>query len=91
MKGQFVWVVVLAGTFLASGVGLVYTRHSNRQFYIQLQKLQVARDNLAMEWESLQLEQSTLLMDAAVEDKARRRLNMIVPDPAEVFYIKSNE
>lgn len=91
MKNHFSIVVLLAGTVLASGVGIVYTRHINRQFFIQLQKLQAERDNLDVEWESLQLEQSTLVMDAAVEDKARRRLNMIIPDPAEVFYIKPHE
>lgn len=91
MKNHFSIVVLLAGAVLASGVGIVYTRHINRQFFIQLQKLQAERDNLDVEWESLQLEQSTLVMDAAVEDKARRRLNMIIPDPAEVFYIKPHE
>ena len=44
-----------------------------------------------MEWEALQLEQSTLLMDAAIEDKARRRLNMLIPDPADVLYIKPHD
>ncbi|MBL8259767.1 MAG: cell division protein FtsL [Candidatus Competibacteraceae bacterium] len=91
MKNQFFIVALLAGTVLASGIGIVYTRHINRQLFIQLQKLQAERDNLDVEWESLQLEQSTLVMDAAVEEKARRRLNMIIPDPAEVFYIKPNE
>lgn len=91
MKSQLVLVAALAGAVLASGVGIVYTRHANRQFFVQLQKLQAERDDLDVEWESLQLEQSTLVMDAAVEEKARRRLNMIIPDPAEVFYIKPHE
>jgi len=88
MKAQLLTVLVLAGAVLASGVGVVYTRHVNRQFFIQLQKLQAERDTLDVEWESLQLEQSTLVMDAAVEEKARQRLNMMIPDPADVFYIK---
>ncbi|MBK8508024.1 MAG: cell division protein FtsL [Candidatus Competibacter sp.] len=91
MKAQLLTVLVLAGVVLASGVGVVYTRHVNRQFFIQLQKLQAERDTLDVEWESLQLEQSTLVMDAAVEEKARQRLNMMIPDPADVFYIKPND
>ncbi|HAO34159.1 MAG TPA: cell division protein FtsL [Candidatus Competibacter sp.] len=91
MKAQLLTVLVLAGAVLASGVGVVYTRHVNRQFFIQLQKLQAERDTLDVEWESLQLEQSTLVMDAAVEEKARQRLNMMIPDPADVFYIKPND
>lgn len=88
MKSQFLLIVLLAGTVLGSGVGVVYTRHANRQFFLQLQKLQAERDNLEVEWELLQLEQSTLVTDAAVEEMARKRLNMSTPDPGDVLYIK---
>ena len=91
MKSQFLLIVLLAGTVLGSGVGVVYTRHVNRQFFIQLQKLQAERDNLEVEWELLQLEQSTLVTDAAVEEMARKRLNMLTPDPGQVLYIKPHE
>ncbi|MBK7540381.1 MAG: cell division protein FtsL [Candidatus Competibacteraceae bacterium] len=91
MKGPLLVILLLAGAVLGSGVGVVYTRHLNRQFFIQLQKLQAERDSLDVEWEALQLEQSTLLMDAAIEDKARRRLNMLIPDPADVLYIKPHD
>ena len=62
-------------------------RHNNRQLFIQLQKLQVERDDLEVEWELLRLEQSTLVTDAAVENVARTRLNMLTPDPGTVLYI----
>lgn len=88
MKSQFLLIVLLAGAVLGSGVGVVYTRHANRQFFLQLQKLQAERDNLEVEWELLQLEQSTLVTDAAVEEMARKRLNMLTPDPGDVLYIK---
>lgn len=88
MKSQFLLIVLLAGAVLGSGVGVVYTRHANRQFFLQLQKLQAERDNLEVEWELLQLEQSTLVTDAAVEEMARKRLNMSTPDPGDVLYIK---
>lgn len=91
MKAHLSAILLLACAMLASGVGVVYTRHVNRQFFIQLQKLQSERDQLDVEWESLQLEQSTLVMDAAVEEKARQRLNMLIPDPTEVFYIKPHD
>ncbi|MBK8183633.1 MAG: cell division protein FtsL [Candidatus Competibacteraceae bacterium] len=91
MKSQLLIIVVLAGAVLASGVGVVYTRHINRQLFFQLQKLQAEKDNLDVEWESLQLEQSTLVTDFAVEEIARRRLNMLTPDPDEVLYILPHE
>ncbi len=91
MNGQFLMVALLTGTVLGSGVGVVYTRHANRQLFIQLQKLQAERDSLEVEWELLQLEQSTLVTDAAVEEIARKRLNMLTPDPGQVLYIKPHE
>ncbi|MFO1370993.1 MAG: cell division protein FtsL [Candidatus Competibacteraceae bacterium] len=87
MKSQTLLIVLLTVGVLASGVGLVYTQHTNRQRFIQVQKLQAERDSLEVEWEQLQLEQSTLVTDVAVEEVARKRLNMLTPDPGEVMYI----
>jgi len=87
VKNQFLLIVLLTCAILGSGVGLAYTEHTNRQMFIQLQKLQAERDTLEVEWELLQLEQSTLVTDAAVEEVARTRLNMRTPDPGEVLYI----
>jgi len=87
MISPFSQIVLLTGAVLASGVGVVYTQHTNRQLFIQLQSLQAERDQLEIEWELLQLEQSTLVTDIAVEKTARKRLKMRIPDPGEVFYI----
>ena len=91
MKSGILLIVVLAGAVLGSGVGVVYTQHANRQLFIQLQKLQAERDDIEIEWESLQLEQSTLVTDAVVEEMARKRLKMLIPDPGEVLYIAPHE
>lgn len=91
MKSQVLLIVLLTGAILASGTGLVYTQHTNRQLFIQMQKLQAERDNLEIEWELLQLEQSTLVTNIAIEEVARTRLNMLTPDPGEVFYITPHE
>lgn len=91
MKGSLSTVALLTLAVLGSGVGVVYTRHANRQLFERLQQLQTERDGLEIEWELLQLEQSTLLTDAAVEETARKRLNMRTPDPDEVLYIKPHE
>lgn len=91
MKSQVLLIVLLTGAILASGTGLVYTQHTNRQLFIQMQKLQAERDNLEIEWELLQLEQSTLVTNMALEEVARTRLNMLTPDPGEVFYITPHE
>ena len=84
---QILLIMLLACAVLGSGVGVAYTQHTNRQLFIQLQKLQAERDDLEVEWELLRLEQSTLVTDAAVENVARTRLNMLTPDPETVLYI----
>ena len=87
MKGQVLLVTVLTGAVLASGVGVVYTQHTNRRLFVEWRKLQAERDTLEVEWELLKLEQSTLETDAAVEAVARTRLNMVTPDPGAILYI----
>jgi cell division protein FtsL len=87
MNGQMLLVAFLTSAVFGSGVGVIYTQHANRQLFVQLQKLQAERDNLEVEWELLQLEQSTLVTNVAVEETARMRLNMVTPDPGEVLYI----
>ena len=49
MKKEVVLVALLAVAVLASGIGVVYTRHINRKWFIQLQQLNVERDNLEVE------------------------------------------
>ena len=87
MKSQVLLVAVLIVAVLGSGVGVVYTQHVNRRLFIESQKLQAERDDLEVEWELLQLEQSTLVTDAVVEAVARTRLNMLTPDPGTILYI----
>ncbi len=87
MKGLVLLVAVLIAAVLGSGLGVVYTQHSNRRLFIEWQKLQAERDTIEVEWELLRLEQSTLVTDAAVEAVARTRLNMLAPDPDAILYI----
>lgn len=86
MKNQTLLIALLSCAVLASGVGVAYTQHSNRQLFIELQKPGGARQSRSR-MGTLRLEQSTLVTDSAVEDVARTRLNMLTPDPATVLYI----
>lgn len=80
-------VVVLMSAVLGSGFGVIYVKHHCRQLFIELQTLQEKRDDLEIEWELLQLEQSTLATEAMVDQTARTRLNMVVPDSNRVVYV----
>lgn len=87
MKHQTLLIVLLTVLVLGSGIGVVYTQHRNRQLFIQWQKIQADRDQIDSDWELLQLEQSTLVTNIAIQDAARNRLNMHNPDPGAVQYI----
>ena len=69
--------IVLITAILGTGLGLVYTKHQSRKLFIELQAVQAARDELEIEWELLQLEQSTLAAEAVVDHAARTRLEMV--------------
>jgi cell division protein FtsL len=81
-------IIILIVALMASGLGIVYTKHRSRELFIELQALQQHRDDMEIEWEQLQLEQSTLATVVAVDHAARTRLNMLIPDPNAVVYIK---
>jgi cell division protein FtsL len=88
MNNGFVAVTVLISAVLATGLGIVYTKHYSRQLFIDLQALQGRRDNMEIEWEQLQLELSTLATEVAVDHAAHTRLNMVIPPPDAVLYIR---
>ena len=84
---DIITIGVLLCAVLASGVGLIYTKHESRALLVELQELQVRRDDLEIEWGLLQLEQSMLSTEVAVDQAARARLRMALPDLDSTVYI----
>jgi cell division protein FtsL len=70
----------MAALALASALGVVYAKHQSRIDFIRLQSLHAERDQMAIEWGRLQLEQSTLAQHARIEEIASRKLGMTLPD-----------
>lgn len=73
---------------VGSGVAATYVKHENRKLFMELQTLYKTRDKLDEEWGRLLLEQSTLVGQGRVERLARERLEMVMPDPADVVILK---
>jgi cell division protein FtsL len=69
---------------LASAAGAVWTRHRARELFVELEQLNRERDQLDVAWGQKQLELSSWSQHAQVENTARRRLGMTVPDPAAI-------
>ena len=81
--GWFLLVVAIFG----SAMGVVYTKHISRQLYVELQHLQVIRDNLLVEWGKLELEESTWATHPRVERIANDRLDMQLPLQEQIVVI----
>jgi cell division protein FtsL len=62
---------------IVSAVGVVYSKHTGRELFIELQMLANERDSMDVEWGQLQLEQGTLTTQGKVERAARNQLGMV--------------
>lgn len=85
MKGLLIPVLLLVT--VASAVAAVYSKHQSRALFNQLQGLQGQRDAMNVEWGQLQLEQSTHTTHGKVEDAARTRLGMRIPEPQQMVIL----
>ena len=76
-------LVVLLLATIASAIGVVYSRHRHRQLFVELTRLEHARDELNIEFGRLQLEQAT-----RVDQEARGRLGMKFPEAADIVVVR---
>jgi len=81
-------LLLLASVFL-SAVEVVIHRHGNRQLFLTLQELQSQRSDLDQEWGQLLLEQGTWGAHGRIEDVARNKLNMTLPNVQNTFRVRS--
>lgn len=81
-------LVVLLVCTIASAIGVVFMRHRHRQLFVELAKLEHARDELNIEFGRLQLEQATLAQATRVDQEARGRLGMKFPEAADIVVIR---
>ena len=81
-----VWVglAVLGCAIFASALDLVLTRYQTRQLFVELQNLRKHKDDLDNEWGQLLLEQGTWGTHARVEEIARGKLDMTIPEPSQI-------
>ena len=77
-------IAVLWAAALASAAGAIYSKHRARELFVELERLNVRRDNLEIEWGQLQLEQSAWSTHAFVENVAGAKLKMAMPPPKDI-------
>ena len=79
-------VLVVANVITA--IGVVNARHEHRQLFVQLTRLERARDELNIDFGRLQLEQATWAEANRIDQVARTRLGMIFPETADIVVIR---
>lgn len=83
--------VALAALVVANVVtalAIVETRQHHRQLFVQVSRLERARDDLNIEFGRLQLEQATWAESNRIDQVARDRLGMKFPEGAETVVIR---
>ena len=83
-----VWMMPLLWSLvLASAAGAIFVKHSAREQFVELERVNRERDRLEIECGRLQLEQSAWSTHAFVENVASRELKMYTPAAKQVEVI----
>ncbi len=88
MLARLVLIVILFLANVFTGVGIVYSKHSMRKAFVELQNLQNKFDELQIEWGRLQLEQSAWATHGRVEKLAREKLKMDLVHKERLVFLK---
>jgi len=76
--------LLLIGIAVICALGVVRAQHEARKLFVELQKEQEVAKQLDVEWDQLQLEQSTWAMHSRIEKIAVDSLKMRVPPASRI-------
>ena len=76
--------ILLTLILIACALSVVTSQHTARKLFVELEKEQELARQLAVEWDQLQLEQSTWATHARVEKIATGQLHMRMPDTSRI-------
>ena len=79
---------ILFVVVLATAIAVVYSKHKTRKLFVELQQLNKEVVSLNTEWGRLQLEQSAWSDHGRIEQIARERLGMVIPESKQVAFIR---
>ena len=85
---RYVLLAVLVLANVASALLIVRDRHEHRQAFVELSRLEKARDALNIEFGRLQLEQATWAESNRVDQVARMRLGMVFPRTEDIVVLR---
>ena len=85
---RYLLIAVLVVAIVASALVVVRDRHEHRQAFVELSRLDRARDELNIEFGRLQLEQATWAESNRVDQVARTRLGMTFPRTEDTVVLR---
>ena len=85
---RYVLLAVLVVANVATALLIVRDRHEHRQAFVELSRLEKARDALNIEFGRLQLEQATWAESNRVDQVARSRLGMVFPRTEDIVVLR---
>ncbi len=80
--------IALISLCFISALLVIWVRHEHRLTFIALQKTEQQRDKFEHDWEQLLLEQSTWLQPQRIEQLAKEKLQMQIPETDKIIFIK---
>ena len=81
-------IATLVVANVVSAIGVVHARHQHRELYVQITRLERARDELDIEFGRLQLEQATWAESNRIDQVARTRLGMVFPETRDIVVVR---
>lgn len=88
-RGRFSFIATaLFFSVLISALLLVYSKHESRKKFVELGQLREQVAALETEWGRLQLEQSAWSDHGRIEQIARARLSLVMPESDSVVFIR---
>lgn len=79
--------IVLLAAVLVCALATVTSTHNARLLFVDLENEQNRQKQIGLEWNQLQLEQSTWAKHALVESVAVRQLGMHNPDSRRIMFV----
>jgi len=89
MRPQILGILGLSIAVLTTALTVIYTQHQSRKSFVNLQELQKVRDDIDVEWGRLQLEQGAWTTHGRVEQIARIKLDMKIPNTDAVVIVNN--
>ncbi len=87
MNAKF-WTMLLLTLVLGSALTVIYVKHQSRVLFAELRAVQKQQDSQVIEWGRLQLQNTTLATHSNVESRARKDLQMRLPEDVELVRLQ---